>query len=452
VSPQRPPDFEPLAPADPVPGDRDEVAAIARRYRDTAAEIAQQAANLNKLAQQAVGGWKGKAGSAFHEHATDLAGRISKAQSRYAVTGDALAGWAGPLGEHQDSVYQAVWQAKAAQQQLTANAPSPPPPSGSPSPPPPPTAAEQQQERTRSASYDNAQASMTAARNQFNTAVSDYHADAARAADKIHHVIGHDGLKDSWWDRNFGWISTVMHIVAIIVIVLAIVLIVLACPLSAGFLAAFLGMSAATLATATTVLECVLVGLTVLQLAFDTTAALTDKGSWTAAILDLVALCTFGFGKLAEAGIRGLAESGLGVGEAVQAGRAGRAVMSSNGLPGILYSLGSRSEFARTLIGFAGKGGILDEAISTADGAKTALATAVKAAEGGNLPALWTMSGDIAESLAKLDTVATKVPGVLRVDIPKIAATGFAVLDGYAQWGTFISTGSYNMWTWAQGG
>src|SRR5262249_3180349 len=115
----RPPDFEPLAGSDPVPGDPDQVATIARRYRDTAAEIAKQASNLRTLAQQAEGGWKGKAGTVFSSHASDLSDRISKAQGRYAATGDALNGWVQPLTTAQDEVYQAVWDAKAAQQQMT---------------------------------------------------------------------------------------------------------------------------------------------------------------------------------------------------------------------------------------------------------------------------------------------------------------------------------------------
>jgi hypothetical protein len=35
----RPPDFEPLASSDPVPGNTDEIVALGRRYTDTAAEI-----------------------------------------------------------------------------------------------------------------------------------------------------------------------------------------------------------------------------------------------------------------------------------------------------------------------------------------------------------------------------------------------------------------------------
>lgn len=193
----RPPDFEPLAGSDPVPGDPDQVAVIARRYRDTAAEIATQAANLRTLAQQAAGGWQGKAGRVFREHASDLAGRITKAQGRYAAAGDALTGWVQPLTDAQDGVYQAVWDAKSAQQQMTANAPPPPPKAGTP-PPPPPTPDEQAREKARSTAYSQAQTDLGTARTAFDRAVSDYHTAAGTAARKINDAISHDGLKDSW--------------------------------------------------------------------------------------------------------------------------------------------------------------------------------------------------------------------------------------------------------------
>jgi hypothetical protein len=60
VSVAQPPDFEPLASGNPVPGDPDEITRLGRRYSDTAAEIARQAANLRKLATAAPGGWKGR--------------------------------------------------------------------------------------------------------------------------------------------------------------------------------------------------------------------------------------------------------------------------------------------------------------------------------------------------------------------------------------------------------
>jgi uncharacterized protein YukE len=421
----RPPDFEPLAGSDPVPGDPDRVATIARRYRDTAAEIAQQAANLRTLCQQAEGGWKGQAGNVFREHAGDLADRISKAQGRYAATGDALNGWAQPLSDAQDEVYRAVWDAKAAQQQMTANAP--------------PTPDEQAAEQKRSTAYGQAQTALGSARAKFDQAVGDYHTAAGRAAKKIHDAIGHDGLKDSWWDRNFHWIKIVMEVIAVIVIVLAIAALLLACPFAAGFV--LFGLTAEALAT---IAETALVVLTLVQLAYDSAAAATGKESWTAAILDVVSLCTFGFGKLAAPALKALADGGLDVGKMVSAGRAGRAFMADNGLPGILYSLGSRSGFVKGVLGLAGKGPVIDGAVSAAGDARTALTELVEDAKPTNLQSLWSWSKEAATEVDKLDILGGKLPDVARISFRQALGKGLYVADGGVQWGGFVASGGYN--------
>jgi uncharacterized protein YukE len=434
----RPPDFEPLAGSDPVPGDPDEVAVIARRYRDTAAEIAKQASNLRTLASQAEGGWKGKAGKVFSSHASELADRISKAQGRYAATGDALSGWVRPLTDAQDGVYQAVWDAKAAQQQMTANAPPPPPAPGSP-PPSPPTPDEQAKAKARSTAYGQAQTDLGTARTAFDRAVGDYHTAAGAAARKISDAIGHDGLKDSWWDRNFHWIKIVMEVIAVIVIVLAIAALLLACPFAAGFV--LFGLTAETLAT---IAETALVVLTLVQLAYDSTAAATGKQSWTAAILDVVALATFGFGKLAAPALKALAEGGLDAGKVVSAGRAGRAFMEDNGLPGILYSLGSRSGLVRGAMSMFGKGPVIDGAIGAANDAKTALTELVEGAKPTNLQSLWSWSKEAATEVGKLNILGDKLPDVARVTFRQGVGQGLYVADGAVQWGGFATAGGYN--------
>ena len=434
----RPPDFEPLAGSDPVPGDAGQVAVIARRYRDTAAEIAKQASNLRTLAQQAEGGWKGKAGKVFSSHASDLADRISKAQGRYAATGDALNGWVQPLSDAQDEVYQAVWDAKSAQQQMTANAPPPPPKPGAP-PPSPPTPDEQAAEKKRSTAYGQAQTDLGTARAKFDRAVGDYHTAAGTAAKKIKDAIGHDGLKDSWWDRNFHWIKIVMEVIAVIVIVLAIAALLLACPFAAGFV--LFGLTAEALGT---IAETALVVLTLVQLAYDSTAAATGKESWTAAILDVVSLCTFGFGKLAAPALRALADGGLDAGKAVSAGRAGRAFMEDNGLPGLLYSLGSRSGFVRGAMTLFGKGQVLDGAISAANDARTALTELVDGVKPTNLQSLWSWSKEAATEVDKLNVLGGKLPDVARVTFRQGVGQGLYVADGAVQWGGFIASGGYN--------
>ncbi len=444
MSVARPPDFEPLASGNPVPGDPEEITMLGRRYADTAAEIARQAANLRRLATAAPGGWKGQAGTVFHAHAAGLATRISRAHDRYAAAGTALAGCAGPMRDAQQRAYAAVWQAKSAQQQMTANAPGPPRPPGSP----PLTDAQKAEQRSQRAAYDDAQSALARAARAFEDAVSDYGSAAARAARQIGSAISHDGLKDSWWDRNFGWISTVFKVIAVVVLVVAVVALLMMMPWTAALLASFLGLfgaevSVAALGTAAGYIGWALFGVTVVQAAFDGTAAATGKESWLSFGLDIFVLATFGFGKVAEAGVRTLADGAAGSGATVAAARAGRAAMSSRGLPGILYSLGSRSGVAARAMRLVGLGSQLDESVQAAVGARSALVTAVKAAEPGNAVTAWAMSDGLARNIARLNTVSERVPGVLRVEVPKAVAYGLMAADGAGQWASFgVSNGN----------
>jgi uncharacterized protein YukE len=456
----RPPDFEPLASSDPVPGNTDEIAALGRRYTDTAAEIQAQAANLRKLAAGTIQGWIGQAAEVFQSHATDLAGRIAKAQERYATAGGALSQCAGPMYTAQQSTYAAVWKAKEAQQTMRSNAPGPPPAPGSP----PPTAEQKAAAATRATAYDGASTDLSNATAQFQEAVKDYHDAAARAASAIENEINHDGLKDSWWDRNFGWISKVFMIIGIVVLVLAIVALILICPLTAGLIAGIIGAEmAGTIAAA---LGWVIFGLTVAQAIFDGIAAGTGKESWTSFILDCVALATLGLGDgLGEVGkvlpeVKGilprvlepLTEGAEDAAKAVNAGRAGRAFMSGEGLPGFLYSLGSRSAMARGLIKVFGQGDTLKGAIAAADEARETVETLVKGAEPGNLLSVWAMSSDAAQDWAKLSAVDEKVPGVVRIIVPKVLAGTSIGLEGGVQWSSFIGGNAYQIASWVNGG
>jgi len=455
----RPPDFEPLASSDPVPGNTDEIAALGRRYTDTAAEIKAQAANLNKLAAGTIQGWTGQAAKVFQSHASDLAGRITKAQERYATAGQALSQCAGPMYAAQQSAYAAVWKAKDAQQTMRSNAPGPPPKPGSP----PPTAEQKAAAATRATAYDGASTDLNTATTQFHNAVRDYHDAASRAAKAIENEINHDGLKDSWWDRNFGWISKVFMIIGIVVIVLAVIALILVCPLTAGLIAGLIGEALA--GTLTAALGWAILGLTVAQAIFDGIAAGTGKESWTSFILDCVSLATLGLGDgLGQVGkflpeIKGLlprlleplTEGAEDAGKVVAAGRAGRAFMSGEGLPGLLYSLGSRSAVVRGLMTVFGQGDAMKGAMAAADGAREMVETLVKGAEPGNLLSLWAMSSDAAEDWAKLSAVDAKVPGVVRIIVPKVLAGTTIALEGGVQWSSFIGGNAYQIHSWLQG-
>lgn len=444
----KPPDFEPLAFNDPVPGDTDAVATLGRRYTDTAAEIARQAANLHKLGSATPEGWKGKAGSVFASHATDLASRISQAQARYGTTGNALTAAAGPMYEAQQRAYAAVWEAKDAQQQIAANAPGPAPPAGAR----PLTEDEKAAEQAKQNRYDTAQATLTAARGKLDSAVSDYRSAASGAARKISNEVSHDGLKDSWWDSHFGWVSTFFKVLAVAVIVLAIVGLIIACPFTAGLLALLSGITAAGLTTAGTVLSWTLLAATALQAVYDGIEAANRKESWAAFRWDIVAMVTFGFGKGAEAAARGLTGFAAGTAKAVAAGRAGRAAMRVKGLPGFTYSLASRSGLVRAALGVMGKSEDFADASKAADHAAVAVANAAEAAAPGNRTVLLTMSGELGASLAKLGALSDRVPGVVRIAAPKATVQALATIDGFTQWASFLGGGIFTLHGIAAGG
>lgn len=434
-----PASFEPLAASDPVPGDPYEVAALGKRLSDTAAEIETQVANLRKLAEHSSEFWTGKAASKFHDSASDLAGRIEKAHRRYDTTGSVLTGWSKSIDEAQGDAYPAVLDAQEAERELADSAPQPAPPAGSP----PPTADEAAAAKRRAGNHTDAQTKLTNARNRFEAAVGHYNSKAKQAADAIGDAASHDGLKDSWWDRNFHWIAAVMKIVAIVIIVLAVIAIVIACPFSAALLVG-LGVSAEALATVATVVELTSAVLVGLSLLFDSTAAATGKQSWTAAELDVLALCTFGFGKVAESALGGLAKYGEGVGKTVTSARAGRAYAAARGLPKALYSLSTRSPLARSLFKLSSRvGTVIDGADQAGAAASKTLATTIKGVKGSNLIAALSASSDVAADYAKISKLSTEVSGTVRLAIVKALGTAVAAADSTAQSVTVAVTNGY---------
>ena len=430
----RPPDFEPLAGSDPVPGDPDEIARLGRRYADTAAEIARQAGNLRKLASNTPDGWEGLAGPVFRSKATDLAGRISAAHDRYATAGKALQHAAPDLAEHQQDAYRAVYAAKAAAQQLAANQPAPPPPPGRP--PPPATPAQLADAQSRSMRFAGAQGDLTAARQNFDAAVDAYTQAATRAAAAISGAISNDGVHDSWWQRNFHWLSKVFKIVAIVIIVLAVVAILIAVPFSAGLLAALPFVTAEGLATAGTVAEVLGTALTVGQGTFDGISAGEGLESWTSFGLDVAGLATFGLGKAAGSMAEGLAGFGERAGSSIAAGQAGRAAMPA-GL-GMLYSLGSHSEWAASqLRAIPGLGRRFAGATEAAERAGAGVSTLTAGAEATNATSLWNMSSEISESLAKLNTLGDEFPTSVRIAAAQLGSHGLSNVNGALQWASY---------------
>jgi hypothetical protein len=284
----RPVDWSPLADSDPVPGDPTEVARLARRYADTAAEVTRQAANLRTLAT--AEGWDSDAGREFAEGAGELAGDLEKTHHRYSEVAGALRDWSPHLDDVQARADRALQDAKAAQAEMDANRPvtpdSPPPPDA-----PPPTPTEVAAEKRRADAYDGASGRLEAARRALAEAVGDRDEWERSSANRIRDAIDDDGLKDSWWDKvsgwvsdNAGWIKAVTDILSWVATGLAIVALFIPGVNIIAFLA--IAFAVATL-----------VGHTVL--------ASTGNGSWADVIIDAVGLATLGAGKIAMRGVKG---------------------------------------------------------------------------------------------------------------------------------------------------
>lgn len=414
----RPTDWSPVQmSSDPTPGDATAVAALARRYHDTAQAISDQAARLKSLQSGTSGQWVGKSGDVFRQHAGDLADRITKAHSRYQAAGDALATFARDMTGHQNDADRALAKAQSAQSTMQSNAPGPPRAPDAP----PLTPAEATAEHKRSTAYDTASGDLTSAISAAQGAKTAYDNLASRVANQLHGAIQHDGVHDSWWDKAAGWVESAVKIIGIVITVLAVIALVI---VTFGAAVPFLITAA-------------IIGLSALSLVADIALAATHKGSWTAVVFDAIGLVTAGFG----AGAGRIAEGAQVIGARAMAGQAGRAAFRSHGLPGVLYSVVSRSTTARSVMELLPRGsrviGEADRAASTARGSIMSL-------KGVTTPLRTMLAGD--GELAKAASLANQVneaaPGILRVGARARALQGAAYTSGATN-SVLIARGTY---------
>lgn len=295
----RPSDWSPLAGSDPVPGDPDEVTAMARHYRDTADEISDQVARLDRIAS--VQGWEGEAARVFTEAAGDLVDELGKAHRRHAEVAGAVAGWAEPLRTAQSESLAALREAQAAEQAAAASAGSLLTGVEEPTP------EQKDAQDRREAAHDAAAGRLEAAKRKLEAAVSALDDAADRAADAIRDAANHHA--DSRWDRFKGWVQdhagvlkVIADVAALVATAAAVVALVITSPVWAPVVAA-LAIGAAAIA---------LVGHSML--------ASAGEGSWADVAIDLFSIATLGVGRLALAGVKG----GTAAARAVAASNAGR--------------------------------------------------------------------------------------------------------------------------------
>lgn len=302
----RPTDWAPLATSDPLPGDPDRVVAVARRNGDLAEQLTEQARKLRELATSE--GWDSDAGRVFAGSAQDLAGRLEQARRRYSVVAEALGGYAPKLRQAQQEADVARLSARDAQQRIDANAPTPTLAAVTPD--------QVSVERQRQAAYEAASQDLTQARRRLDGATRDRDAAATTAAHRIKDVIEHDGLQDGFWDKVKDWTAdrwngfidwvhehaAAIKFIADVAGMLATVISVVAIAISFIPVLNFL----------TPILLGIAVGLTAIALVCHLMLALSGDGSWLEVGLDVFALVTFGYGRVAARGLsaaRGLLQT-----------------------------------------------------------------------------------------------------------------------------------------------
>ncbi|MEV0689530.1 putative T7SS-secreted protein [Streptomyces sp. NPDC050388] len=288
--------------SDPVPGDPDTIARLGRQLRKTAEAIDKEAREIRALAS--VENWKGKAATEFRGAAEGAGDKLRKAFKRYDEAADALGTqvrdgvcsneFASELHRAQQMADKALRDAETADEDLgSAKRSLDGLPDDAPKDDPDRKKHTRQQEAASSA--------LSAAKEALETAKGIRDRAAQRAADAIHHVIENDGLKDGWKDKfknwvheNADWLKEISKWAGRIA-------------LWAGVAALALGWIPVIGQVIAVVANAVALVASVVALATDLVLALGGEGSWKSVFLDAVGVATFGLGRAAVAGAKGVA-------------------------------------------------------------------------------------------------------------------------------------------------
>jgi hypothetical protein len=288
----RPPGYqwEPLGlDSDPVPGDPGQISQEAAHLASVAKEISAQVGRLHKIASGgADGALKGQYAAKIQSSASDLADQLDKVVGRYQKVSAALTSWIPDLEQAQQMSLQALNEAEGPSRQLNQTVALP---SGNNL-----TAQQKQDVQQYHTAMKKAQGELDAARALLGKATSLRDSRGSHYAGVIHSACD-DSVKDSWWDSFKEWVSQHAWIIKDICTVLEVVATVLA--IVALFIPG-LNVIAALLWIG--------FGLTALALAGRVMLAASGNGSWLDVGLDVLALATFGAGKLASSGLKAAAE------------------------------------------------------------------------------------------------------------------------------------------------
>ena len=327
----RPADWSPLAATDPVPGEPEEVAALGRRFRGTAAEIKRAASRLRTMCTDEF--WDSDAGAAFRQRSDDTAGKLARAYARYDAAATALGTdsgdtkpstpgnprYAGALYLAQKLSAQALTSAQdaaAAQRQAmsqlratlasaSGQVPLPAsldPPLGLLTPDSsghlPIRAGEAADLTVLKNRYNSAADQLTAARGMLSRAELIRDTAAHHVSRLISDVIGRDGLTDGFWDHVTNFIDEHAGLLAMVSKVAGWVATI------AGTLALAVGWIPIVGQVLAAVLGTIALIASVVTLIADTLLLIGGKGSWLDFALDVIAVASFGLGRAATGALK----------------------------------------------------------------------------------------------------------------------------------------------------
>ncbi|WP_127479066.1 hypothetical protein [Nocardioides pantholopis] len=298
----RPADWSPLAGADPVPGEPEEVRRLGRKLRQVADAITEQAAKLRTLCSDEY--WDSDAGRRFESTARDTATKLEKAFDRYDAAAKAVETYVPVLEEEQRISLELRTQAQElqasrdqAQSRMDAD-------------PTDPEVPERPGRGMDQATVEGFGSDLGRLQKEVQFC-ADRVADAGRqAARGLTMVIDDDGLKDGRFEGLKKWaqdriqdVKDWIHEHADLLKLIADV---------AGWIATACGIAALLVGWIPVIGQALAAVLTVVALAATAVSLVchlalywTGDGGLLDIALDVVGLATFGVGRAAISGVRG---------------------------------------------------------------------------------------------------------------------------------------------------
>lgn len=204
--------------SDPVPGDHSRVDLIGRMYVGTADSILRAAENLRTALDPNFG--KSEAVDAIREVASDVAGRVERAEDRYRKVGDAMVIYAAALRAGQEESLAALNSgntAESAARNANNMADYYQRQIDDPNTPPANLTAHTSSHSTWQSEANTAATSLTNAISALQSAISKRDGAASVAIDSIENIGNSGSLNDSAWDNVVQWVHENKELIDLIV-------------------------------------------------------------------------------------------------------------------------------------------------------------------------------------------------------------------------------------------